>query len=322
MQTISFTKQVKEEIVLGRYKDEYLRSLLSSFIKINGSISFQNKNTRLILKTENASIAKFIYQVVNHLYGITARFSYSKMMNFKKKTIYSIIFEDEVDYLLSDLEISFLDGKIAKSMVINDEMISGYFCGGFLASGSVNSPTSSNYHLEISLNDDNYAKWFLKLFAKYKATSFDAKITYRREMPVIYIKKADKIVEFLVMIGAVDCALEFENIRLERDNASNLNRLQNLDEANYSKTTNASKGQIDDIKLITNICNIDLIKNDKMRELMKLRLENEDASLNELSILLSNKLNMPISRSNISHLFRKIHQTADGYRKRIKEINS
>ena len=34
MQTISFTKQVKEEIVLGRYKDEYLRSLLSSFIKI------------------------------------------------------------------------------------------------------------------------------------------------------------------------------------------------------------------------------------------------------------------------------------------------
>ena len=302
MQTISFTKQVKEEIVLGRYKDEYLRSLLSSFIKINGSISFQNKNTRLILKTEHASIAKFIYQVVNHLYGITARFSYSKMMNFKKKTIYSIIFEDEVDYLLSDLEISFLDGKIAKSMVINDEMISGYFCGGFLASGSVNSPTSSNYHLEISLNDDNYAKWFLKLFAKYKATSFDAKITYRREMPVIYIKKADKIVEFLVMIGAVDCALEFENIRLERDNAS--------------------KGQIDDIKLITSVCNIDLIKNDKMRELMKLRLENEDASLNELSILLSNKLNMPISRSNISHLFRKIHQTADGYRKRIKEINS
>lgn len=321
METISFTKQVKEEIVNREFVDEYLRAVLASFIKINGSVSFHNKETSLILKTENAAIAKFIYKIANKLYGITARFAYSKTMNFKKKTVYSIIFDNEADYLLSDLEISFLDGKISKSIVCNDEMISGYFCGAFLAAGSVNSPVSSNYHLEVALTDENFAKWFVKLFLKYKASNFEAKITYRREMPIVYIKKADKIVDFLIMIGATQCALDFENIRLERDNASNWNRLQNLDDANYNKTANASQRQIEDIKLIVKYSNIESIKNDKMRELMKLRLENEDSSLNELASLLSEKIGVEVSRSNINHLFRKIHETAEQYRKRQKELN-
>ena len=98
METISFTKQVKEEIVNREFVDEYLRAVLASFIKINGSVSFHNKETSLILKTENAAIAKFIYKIANKLYGITARFAYSKTMNFKKKTVYSIIFDNEADY--------------------------------------------------------------------------------------------------------------------------------------------------------------------------------------------------------------------------------
>ncbi|MCQ3035009.1 MAG: DNA-binding protein WhiA [Bacilli bacterium] len=321
METISFTKQVKEEIVNREFVDEYLRAVLASFIKINGSVSFHNKETSLILKTENAAIAKFIYKIANKLYGITARFAYSKTMNFKKKTVYSIIFDNEADYLLSDLEISFLDGKISKTIVCNDEMISGYFCGAFLAAGSVNSPVSSNYHLEVALTDENFAKWFVKLFLKYKASNFEAKITYRREMPIVYIKKADKIVDFLIMIGATQCALDFENIRLERDSASNWNRLQNLDDANYNKTANASQRQIEDIKLINKLTPIDTLKNEKMRELMKLRLENEDSSLNELASLLSEKVGVEVSRSNINHLFRKIHETAEQYRKRQKELN-
>ena len=50
---------------------------------------------------------------------------------------------------------------------------------------------------------------------------------------------------------------------------------------------------------------------------MKLRLEFEDATLFELSQKMSKELNEEISKSNVNHLFRKIHETAESYRKRM-----
>ncbi len=142
-------------------------------------------------------------------------------------------------------------------------------------------------------------------------------MTSRRDMPVVYIKKADKIVDFLIMIGATQCALDFENIRLERDNSSNWNRLQNLDDANYNKTVNSSQKQIDDIKFVQKYVPELTIGNKKMVELMRIRLENEDASMNELSSLVSKAMGVPVSKSNINHMLRKIRETAEKYRSKV-----
>ena len=152
---VSFTQKVKEELCSIPFSDEHLRAFLAAFIKVNGHLTFSNGKSLIVCKTENAKIAKFIYHSIDRIYGITPRFSYSKEMNFKKRVTYSVIIE-EGDYIIGDLEISFLDGKIARNIVLNDDMISGYVSGAFLASGSVNSPKNSNYHLEISLNDESY----------------------------------------------------------------------------------------------------------------------------------------------------------------------
>lgn len=310
---VSFTQKVKEEIASINFEDERLRALLASFIKINGSLSLNDGKERITLRTENAKIAKFIYHTVEKLYGIPCRFAYSKAMNFKKRLFYNVII-DEADYIISDLEISFLDGKIAKSIVANDDLIAGYLCGAFLASGSVNSPKKSNYHLEIALNDENYMKWFLKLFSKLKSGEFNVKSIKRRNQYVVYLKRSQQITEFLILIGVTNTALEFENVRISRDFSNIGNRLSNLDSANYAKTVGASSKQIEDIKILDKIVGIDKIENVKQRELMKLRLENEDMSLQELADRLSEILNTNISRSNINHLFRAIHQRALQYK--------
>ena len=205
---VSFTQKVKEELCSIPFSDEHLRAFLAAFIKVNGHLTFSSGRASIVCKTENAKIAKFIYQSINRIYGITPRFSYSKEMNFKKRVTYSVIIE-EGDYIIGDLEISFLDGKIAKNIVCNDDMISGYVSGAFLASGSVNSPKNSNYHLEISLNDESYARWFSKLLLKYKGTEFTPKIVQRRNNFVVYLKKAQQVADFLSMIGCVDKTLEF-----------------------------------------------------------------------------------------------------------------
>lgn len=310
---VSFTQKVKEELTTLTFSDEHMRALLSAFVRINGSLSFSEGTSRIILRTENAKIAKFIYHSIDRLYGIVPKFAYSKTMNFKKRLSYSVIVQ-EGEYLVGDLEIDFLDGKIAKNIVFNDDTISGYVAGAFLASGSVNTPKNSNYHLEVSLSNENFAKWFSKLLLKYKGTEFSPKIIKRRNSYIVYLKKSQQVVDFLSMMGATHATLEFENIRIDREFSSIGNRLQNLDSANYSKTTAAAEKQINDIKIIDKVLGINNVQNPKIKELMKIRLEHDDYSLAELATELSTRLGNPVSKSNINHLFRAIHNMAERYK--------
>ena len=82
---VSFTQKVKEELTTLTFSDEHMRALLSAFVRINGSLSFSEGTSRIILRTENAKIAKFIYHSIDRLYGIVPKFAYSKTMNFKKR---------------------------------------------------------------------------------------------------------------------------------------------------------------------------------------------------------------------------------------------
>ena len=310
---VSFTQKVKEELCTIEFSDIALRSLLSAFVKVNCVLSFRDCKKEIILRTENAKIAKMIYKAIGRLYGVPRRFVYAKAMNFKKKLYYNIVVE-EAEYVLSDLEVSMIETKIPKNIVSSDEAIATYLCGAFLSSGSCNSPKKSNYHLEIALNDENYAKWFVRLFNKYNGGEFDAKIIQRRKQFVVYLKKSAQISDFLILIGATNSALEFENVRISRDFSNIGNRLSNLDAANLAKTNKAAKSQIEDIKIIDEIIGIDAIENNKQKELMKLRLEDEDASLQELAYRLSERIDSTVSRSNINHLFRAIHVKANQYR--------
>lgn len=154
---------------------------------------------------------------------------------------------------------------------------------------------------------------FRNYFLKYKGGEFSAKIIKRRKQFVVYIKRSAEISDFLILIGATNSALEFENVRISRDFSNIGNRLSNLDAANLVKTNNASKKQLHDIDVIDTVFGIANIKNEKQRELMKLRREFEDASLLELAEKLSNVLKISVSRSNVNHLFRAIHEMAKQY---------
>ena len=61
---ISFTQRIKEELVTIPFEGELIRAVLSSFAKLSGRISIQNRTTNLVLETENAKIAKFIYKTI------------------------------------------------------------------------------------------------------------------------------------------------------------------------------------------------------------------------------------------------------------------
>jgi hypothetical protein len=305
----SFTSQVKEELVSNTYpSSDRLRALLSAYIRINGSLVFRHKSTLLQLNMENAKIAQFIYKNINDIYKTNAELIVKERNNLNKSKSYMIEIDESSEEIMSDLEISFLEGKISKNIVKNDDTISGYLAGAFLAAGSVNSPVTSNYHLEIALNSENYAKWLAKLFARYKNSNIEPKIATRRDQYVLYFKKSDQISNFLIMIGAVSSCLEFEDVRADRDLNNSYNRLTNMDTANMKRTIETGKRQAEEIRVIDKYLGIDNLGNIKERELCHLRLENEAASLQELADLMSEKFKKTITKSNINHLFRSIHE--------------
>ena len=309
MRKQSFTREVKEELCSNEYpSQDRLRALLAAYIRINGSLVFRDKKSYLSLSSENAKISAFIYKMLNDIYKSDARLIYETKTNLGKNRIYRIEIQEASETILEDLDISFLEGKISKNIVRNDDTISGYLAGAFLASGSVNSPSTSNYHLEIALNSENYAKWLSKLFSKYHNSDIEPKITKRREQFVIYFKKSDQISNFLIMIGAVTSCLEFEEARMNRDLVNSANRLTNMDTANMKKIYETGLRQVEEIKVIDKALGIENITNAKVRLLCSLRLENEAAPLNDLAMLMSEKLGKDITKSNINHLFRSIHE--------------
>lgn len=301
---ISFAEKVKEESARAERDEEEKRSLLSAFIRLNGYLSIKEGQERLDIASESSSIAKAIYQYLHDLYGVNARFAYTRSAGFLKRIVYHVLLEQEPERILSDLGVDYFFIENPKNLVGNQSQTAAYLSGAFLAKGSINSPKSSSYHLEFAFKDQNYAKWIMKLLQHYPFRQFNAKLIQRRNQYIVYLKRSDDISDFLIILKAKESCLEFENVRVERDFANVTNRLSNLDTANYSKTLKSSELQIEQINYFVEKNGWDGIDNEKLKTLMKLRLEHPDASLNELANLLSEELNTAISRSNVNHLFR------------------
>ncbi len=300
----TFASSVKEEVVLSIRDNSDKRALLASFIKINGHLCYSSGKEILQCHSEKANIAKFIYGCLRSLYGVNARFAYTRSAGFLKRINYLVIVEEEATDILNDLGLDFLDSSLPKNVLANESQAASFFAGAFLAAGSVNDPQSTSYHLEISLLDEEYAKALSKLLNKCAGGIFNSKVTKRRSQNVLYLKKGDDISNFLILIGAKEACLNFENVRIDRDFANQTNRLENFDSANMAKTLKSAEEELKCIEYFEKHQGIERFFNPKLTILCRLRKENPDASLQELADLLSEEISSKVSKSNVNHLFR------------------
>ena len=306
MSKLTFSQEVKNEITSENdFSNERREALLSAFIRINGALVFKRGKTNVKLKTTNSKIARYVYKSLKYIYP-DKEISLSFEKRKSKKTQYLVDIID-ADSILEGLNVDYFEGKISKEVVYNDETIAGYIAGAFLASGSINSPETPNYHLEIVCQSENYAKWLSKLFLKYKKIDMETKLIKRREKYVIYIKKSDQIANFLAMVGAPETCIKFEDERVSRDFMNSNNRLENFELSNVRKASVVGKRQAKEIAFIDDVLGIHNLHNQKKECLCLLRMENKEATLQELATLLSEEMGEEISKSNINHLFPSLH---------------
>ena len=130
---------------------------------------------------------------------------------------------------------------------------------------------------------------------------------------MIYIKEAEKIGDFLRMINAIQALLYYEDIRIYRDHKNMTNRLNNCEQANVDKIIETASKQVQDIELINSIGGIDLL-DDKTKIAAIYRLKYREASLTELSNIISIETQTPITKSGLHHRFTKIKELANKIR--------
>lgn len=307
---MSFASETKKELTQLDPNDCCARAELSALIRMNGSLSVSNREFSLDIPTENAAIARRIYSLIKFAFSYHTELLVRKKMQLKKNNVYIVRVKQNALKLLEELDI--MGEKYLLNRTVNRELFQrscckrAYLRGAFLAGGSVNHPETS-YHLEIaSLYEDHT----MSLRDMMNSFSLHAKMLERKKGYIVYLKEAEKITDFLNIIGAHQALLFFEDIRIMKDMRNSVNRLVNCDTANLNKTVGAAMRQVENIRFIEREVGLDVLP-DKLREVAELRIKHQDMTLKELGEAVQGK---SISKSGINHRLRKIDELADKIR--------
>lgn len=309
---MSFASETKKELTQVETDDNSLKAEVSALIRMNGSLSFANRQLSLDVQTENAAIARRLYTIMKKLYPYNVELLVRRKMRLKKNNVYICRVRDGARELLTDLQIISDDFQfnhtISKSLIPKNSQKRAYLRGAFLAGGSVNNPETSSYHLEIYSLYKEHGEALADLMNEFQ---LNAKTIERKKGFVTYLKEAEKISDFLSLVGAHQAMLKFEDVRIVRDMRNSVNRIVNCETANLNKTIGAALRQVENIRFIENAIGLDQLP-EKLREIARLRVEYQDVTLKELGEMVSTGV---VSKSGVNHRLRKIDEIADTLRR-------
>lgn len=174
--------------------------------------------------------------------------------------------------------------------------------GAYLCIGSMSDPEKS-YHLEFDCIREEEAGLLQNLIGAFQ---IEAKIVERKKYYVVYVKEGSAICDMLNIMGAYVSLMNFENYRIVKEVRNSVNRKVNCETANITKTVTAASKQVQDIMLIQKTIGFAGLPK-HLREMAELRLEYQDATLQELGELLVS----PVGKSGVNHRLRKLSEIAE-----------
>ena len=305
---MSFTTEIKNEICSNNYSRLENICLLSGFLRNNVEIL----EDEIVIVSENPKVVRKIFSLFKELFDVIPVIK-SGTGNSFKKNYYSILLHDKFSVILSSLMVfdnGFLFPSIPSYFLDTEDLKRAYLRGVFLAKGSINDPKKSRYHMEFLVDRKDEAYFIVSLLSYFNINS---KVIPRDKGYMTYVKEAEKIGDFLRIVSANNAILYYEDIRIYRDHKNMTNRLNNCEQANVDRTIDTCRKQIADIDLIKEYSYFDSLS-DKLKEVIFYREKYPEVSLSELSYIMSSETSSNITKSGLSHRFRKIHEIANKIR--------
>ncbi len=296
---MTYTTRVKEEIVKEPLNEAEKICELSGFLRFSG-----NFKDNISITLENASIARRIYCHFKEIFNVRPKITIRNQKRFRIKQIYILEINEKVEHILQVLCIMENHKKILPENYFfsTDEDIISYLQGVFLATGTINDPASSGYHLEIVTNLNREAVFISNLFKKLH---INAKYLKRNSKYMVYIKNAEVISEIIRMFKAIQSYFYFEDIRIYRDHKNMVNRLNNCEIANQEKTISTGLKQLEDIKYLKEN-NLYSLLDESTKIVLDYREKYPETSLKELADIITMETDYKIGKSGVNHHFIKV----------------
>lgn len=301
---MTFTTKVKNEISESKLNELENRNLLLGYIFVNANFNVD----KLVISLENLNVASKLFKTLKYCYNADVKMTIRMQKKFVMKKMY--IFE------ITDKKSLFKD-EINNLNIDDTESIGAFIKGVFLGIGSINDPQKSRYHLELLFNNEEKSLFVLKILNEL---NYNFKLIKRDKGYMLYLKASEEISDFLKLLGAVNSLFYFEDIRIYRDHANMVNRLNNCEQANYEKSLKASDKQTEIIKYLKNNDYVTLL-DEKTRLVCDYRLKYPEVSYQVLADIMSQEINKNVTKSFINHHLRKINEVYERILKTEKDRN-
>ena len=188
--------------------------------------------------------------------------------------------------------------RLNRANLENDCCTVAFLRGAFLTCGTATDP-SKEYHLEFAVAHQHLANDLYTLLSEVDAFPLSPAVASRKNGYVVYLKESGPIEDLLTYLGAPSAAMELMQVKMYKEVKNNINRKTNFETANMDKTFSASARQVAAIAAISDTVGLSSLP-EELQELARLRLDNPDMTLRELSARLG------ITRSGVNHRLQRL----------------
>lgn len=289
---MSFSHKVKTEICSNRPFCQRNRKALAYGLLLFGKSYHRDK---ISLHTEHKSVARLYADSISDLVQLSQSITMQEVDRTDRRSLFIVTVDSEQDRcaVLS----AFGETRSIAVEQLGENDYPAFVSGAFLACGAVADP-EKNYQAEFAVSDQALCAQMEQVLCERLSAP---KHTVRRNDYLLYYKESEQVEDLLTYISAAHSALELMEVKIVKDLRNKVNRTTNCETANISKTIDAAVSQTEDIRLIGETCGLEALDED-LREIARLRLENPDLSLRELSA----ELSIPMSRSGVNHRLKRI----------------
>lgn len=311
---MSFASDVKAELCErgGGHEKHCLAELLGMYL-LGGKLEFDDEGRKsLIFLTENSSIAKKCFTFLKKSFNMTNGVQEEEHAEgHRKEYRVTVTGKENIRTVLKGLGLNGQEGTMEcdfenmPKLLANQNNMKAFIRGMFLMCGRISDPTSG-YHLEFGLPSQPMAEYLAKCIGEFTR---EPKLIKKKQQWVLYMKDGTQIADLLTLMEAHVSVMKYENERVVREVRGSINRRVNCEVSNLNKTMVAARKQVESIELIRERMGLENLP-ENLREIAGLRLEQPEASLQELGEMLKPVL----GRSGVNHRLQKLCEIAEGLR--------
>lgn len=262
------------------------------------------KYDKISILTDNEAIQKNFDYLIKKCFSVNCTLSSSS----GKRPMFKAELSDReiISFIFLKLGITG-DNFINEMLLKKDCCRDAFLRGAFLSCGQVADP-EKEYRLEFRIKNSLFADFLQEILI---SRGIPPRRTTRAGNYILYYKNSEQIEDLVTVLGLGNITLQIIDHKIIKGVRNNINRKNNIDDSNSSKTIEASITQRTAIKYLIDNEKFDILSDD-LKEIALLRMANPEASLTELSRLCS----VSITKSGLNHRLKRIVETADNFKNR------